>query len=103
MRKLALGLVLAAALAGLAAVAATRGGSPSAAGASSHREAPLISQDPTADNTDIYAFALHKAPAKLKTFRQSGCPDLNRGPLVPQTSALTRLRHTPYAGKVSAS
>ena len=26
---------------------------------------------------------------------QSGCPDLNRGPLVPQTSALTRLRHTP--------
>src|SRR5512141_1543031 len=26
------------------------------AGASSHREAPLISQDPTADNTDLYAF-----------------------------------------------
>ena len=25
-------------------------------GASSHREAPLISQDPTADNTDLYAF-----------------------------------------------
>src|SRR5262249_42117732 len=24
--------------------------------ASSHREAPLISQDPTADNTDLYAF-----------------------------------------------
>jgi hypothetical protein len=27
---------------------------------------------------------------------QSGRPDLNRGPLVPQTSALTRLRHAPY-------
>ena len=27
--------------------------------------------------------------------RQSGRPDLNRGPLVPQTSALTRLRHAP--------
>src|SRR5512136_2738500 len=26
------------------------------ASASSHREAPLISQDPTADNTDLYAF-----------------------------------------------
>ena len=24
--------------------------------ASSHREAPLISEDPTADNTDLYAF-----------------------------------------------
>ncbi|WP_373511809.1 DUF4331 family protein, partial [Persicitalea sp.] len=24
--------------------------------ASSHREAPLISQDPLADNTDVYAF-----------------------------------------------
>jgi hypothetical protein len=30
--------------------------SPTIAGASSHREAPLISQDPAADNTDLYAF-----------------------------------------------
>src|SRR3954447_15788526 len=29
---------------------------PSAAKASSHSEAPLISQDPRADNTDLYAF-----------------------------------------------
>jgi len=29
---------------------------PPWAGASSHREAPLISQDPTVDNTDVYAF-----------------------------------------------
>ena len=29
---------------------------PSAGTASSHREAPSISEDPTADNTDLYAF-----------------------------------------------
>jgi Domain of unknown function (DUF4331) len=61
-RKLALGLVLAAALAALGAIAATRGGSPQAASASSHREAPLISQDPTADNTDLYAFVSPDKP-----------------------------------------
>jgi hypothetical protein len=31
-------------------------------GASSHREAPLISQDPTADNLDVYAFVSPDAP-----------------------------------------
>lgn len=31
-------------------------------GASSHREAPLISQDPVADNTDVYAFQSPDAP-----------------------------------------
>jgi hypothetical protein len=61
-RKLALGLVLAAAVASLIAVAATRGGGPQAASASSHREAPLISQDPTADNTDLYAFVSPDKP-----------------------------------------
>ncbi|MEO8070761.1 MAG: DUF4331 domain-containing protein [Acidobacteriota bacterium] len=30
--------------------------------ASSHREAPLISQDPTADNTDLYAFVSPNKP-----------------------------------------
>jgi len=60
-RKLALGLVLAAAVAALIAVAATRGG-PQGATASSHREAPLISQDPTADNTDLYAFVSPDKP-----------------------------------------
>jgi hypothetical protein len=30
--------------------------------ASSHREAPLIAQDPTADNTDLYAFVSPDAP-----------------------------------------
>src|SRR5437899_9439220 len=34
----------------------TRAGGPSNAFASSHSEAPLISQDPRADNADLYAF-----------------------------------------------
>jgi hypothetical protein len=56
MRKLAFVLLAAAASAALFAALASRGGSPSAAQASSHREAPLISEDPSADNTDTYAF-----------------------------------------------
>ena len=38
--------------------------SPSSSNASSHREAPLISEDPTADNTDLYAF---RSPDKPNT------------------------------------
>ena len=34
-------------------------------GASSHREAPLISQDPLADNTDVYAFVSPERPDKV--------------------------------------
>jgi hypothetical protein len=56
MRKLAVVLLAAAASATLIAALASQGGSPSAAQASSHREAPLISEDPSADNTDTYAF-----------------------------------------------
>src|SRR5438445_13624550 len=64
MRKLAVALGLAA-LATLALVAALlRGPGPSTANASSHREAPLISEDPTADNTDLYAF---RSPDKPNT------------------------------------
>ncbi|HZR93946.1 MAG TPA: DUF4331 domain-containing protein [Gaiellaceae bacterium] len=37
---------------------------PSASSASSHREAPLISEDPTADNTDLYVF---RSPDKPST------------------------------------
>src|SRR6187431_3291034 len=33
--------------------------------ASSHREAPLISQDPLADNTDVYAFISPTTPDKV--------------------------------------
>jgi len=54
-------------LAALGAVAVTAGllaGSLAAplAGASSHREAPLISKDPTVDNTDLYAFVSPDQP-----------------------------------------
>jgi hypothetical protein len=53
----------AAAVAGLAATAAAFVGSgPSAGTASSHREAPLISEDPVADNTDVYAFVSPDRP-----------------------------------------
>jgi hypothetical protein len=42
---------------GLLAGAAVIGLLPTVAGASSHREAPLISADPAVDNTDVYAFS----------------------------------------------
>ena len=55
-RKLNVMLVLAMVLM-LAAVAPAR-----QAAASSHREAPLISHDPPADNTDLYAFVSPDKP-----------------------------------------
>jgi Domain of unknown function (DUF4331) len=64
MRKLAVALA-ATALGTLALVAALfHGPAPSKANASSHREAPLISEDPSADNTDLYAF---RSPDKPNT------------------------------------
>ena len=51
------------------AVAATvllvRGPAPDAGRASSHREAPLIAEDPSADTTDLYAFRSMDAPSSL--------------------------------------
>ena len=44
---------------GLATTLSTNGS------ASSHREAPLISQDPLADNTDVYAFVSPASPDKV--------------------------------------
>jgi Domain of unknown function (DUF4331) len=38
---------------------------PSHGRGSSHREAPLTSLDPTADDTDLYAFTAHDAPGSL--------------------------------------
>ena len=65
MRKLAVALG-AAALITLAVVAALlRSSGPSTASASSHREAPLISEDPSADNTDLYAFRSPDKPDTL--------------------------------------
>src|SRR4029450_2754283 len=37
------------------------------AGASSHREAPLISEDPVADNTDTYAFVSTEKRASVSS------------------------------------
>jgi hypothetical protein len=42
---------------GLLAGASVIGLLPTVAGASSHREAPLIAADPSVDNTDVYAFS----------------------------------------------
>ncbi|HEY3834144.1 MAG TPA: DUF4331 domain-containing protein [Acidimicrobiia bacterium] len=50
-------------MAGLATAMAVS--SFSLSGASSHREAPLISQDPVADNTDTYAFVAPDAPSAV--------------------------------------
>jgi uncharacterized protein DUF4331 len=65
MRTAALALVLAATAAAVAAGVLFLGPSPQAGNASSHREAPLISEDPTADNTDLYAFRSPDAADKL--------------------------------------
>src|SRR2546423_5767226 len=57
-------LLLLAAAAPVGAAAAARGLAPRASTASSHREAPLIAEDPSADNTDLYAF---RSPDKPDT------------------------------------
>jgi hypothetical protein len=55
-----------AAIAGAAVAAALVGRvAPEPAAASSHREAPLISEDPGADNTDLYAFRTADAPGTV--------------------------------------
>jgi hypothetical protein len=41
-------------------------------------------------------------PEALTWFSWSGCPDLNRGPLRPERSALTKLRHSPSASQREA-
>ncbi len=62
-RRQLLGLALALTAGAIALVASlVRGPSPEPAVASSHSEAPLISQDPRADNTDLYAFVSPDRP-----------------------------------------
>jgi Domain of unknown function (DUF4331) len=48
--------------AAVAASAFVGAAGPAGAGASSHREAPLIADDPAVDNTDVYAFVSPDAP-----------------------------------------
>ena len=62
MRKLTLIVLALASAVTLATL--TRDARPQASQASSHREAPLISEDPSADNTDLYAF---RSPDKTNT------------------------------------
>ena len=57
--------VAALAVTGALAVAAFAGLGPVASTASSHREAPLTSADPTIDATDLYAFVPEGAPNKV--------------------------------------
>jgi hypothetical protein len=57
LKKLSLGAVPAAVLSGSLVL-----GSLGGAGASSHREAPLITEDPVADITDVYAFVSPDRP-----------------------------------------
>jgi uncharacterized protein DUF4331 len=63
MRALLIAALAAVVAAAVGAAVALHGG-PSGAQASSHREAPLIAEDPTADNTDVYAF---RSPDKPNT------------------------------------
>ena len=64
MKKAALASAAVAAAALAALAAALVGSAPGDGVASSHREAPLISEDPSADNTDLYAF---RSPDKPDT------------------------------------
>ena len=64
MKKAALAAAALGAVTITALGAAVVGSGPSAGTASSHREAPLISEDPSADNTDLYAF---RSPDKPST------------------------------------
>ena len=64
MRKTYAFALLAATAAALLALFAGRL-APGSGNASSHREAPLISEDPSADNTDLYAFRSPDKPSTL--------------------------------------
>ncbi|MCW2584134.1 MAG: hypothetical protein JWQ53_2924, partial [Klenkia sp.] len=50
---------------GVLAGSAVIGILPTVAGASSHREAPLIAADPAVDNTDVYAFSSPETPENV--------------------------------------
>jgi hypothetical protein len=66
MKRGVLLLALVVAVAGAVAAAAFVGAvGPSSATASSHREAPLIGDDPVADNTDVYAFVSPDKPSTV--------------------------------------
>ena len=61
-------------LVGAATVAVLAAGALATTGVfgSSHREAPRIMLDPSADNTDVYAFVAPDAPGKLTVVSELG-------------------------------
>jgi hypothetical protein len=63
-KLLALAALTLAAVTAILVATLIRGAGPDPAGASSHSEAPLIGEDPRADNTDVYAF---RSPDKPDT------------------------------------
>ncbi|MDW5326612.1 DUF4331 domain-containing protein [Plantactinospora sp. KLBMP9567] len=65
----------------VALAGAVAGLGPTTAGASSHREAPLVAMDPAIDNTDLYAFVSPERPGYL-TFIANWTPfeEPNGGP-----------------------
>ena len=65
MRRAASGLGVLTAALGALGLAVAFGPSPEQSSASSHREAPLISEDPSVDNTDLYAFRSPDKPDTL--------------------------------------
>jgi len=64
-RAIALTALVAAAAALVVGLLLTKGSGPAPAGAASHREAPLISEDPYADVTDFYLFRSPDKPDTL--------------------------------------
>jgi len=83
---LAVGIAAAAAL-----VAMLMGPGPEASTASSHREAPLISEDPSADNTDLYAFRSPDRPDTISIVSNwIPAEDPAAGPLYYQFSQTAR-------------
>jgi hypothetical protein len=62
MQRFTVAILVVLGVAATVTVALVRGPAPQASQASSHREAPLISQDPAADNTDLYAFVSPDRP-----------------------------------------
>jgi hypothetical protein len=65
MRRAAFGLGVLTAAAGTLALALSFAPGPPRGAASSHREAPLVSEDPSVDNTDLYAFRSPDKPDTL--------------------------------------
>ena len=68
---------------------------PGDAGASSHREAPLIAADPAVDNTDVYAFVSPDRPGYV-TFIANFIPfeEPNGGPNFRAPRPVVAARHT---------